>query len=350
MKPINYQLTNTLINNIVKLEVEKSRLEDIYTKLDDPSKAKLDQEQKRNEIFHIAHILGLDITLKDAEKFILGRIETGDNQRLAILRNYKNAVEYIRSNRNDYIADLSKELILHINKLLIFNWKEQWDAKFRIDSNIEPSFEGWLPIIDESIQSTEIEKEIEVTIGWYKGSKNKINSLIRIAVAAYRLVRISPHPNLNQLSIIGITDFLLQQNGYTNKTLVSTSKLFDNNSDEISDLWNRAAQSPTGNITFWIESFIGKLGELVVDQQVTFKLLMEKQENKPNQPFLNLNKRQLKILKYLQTIPSVKREDYVQMFDVSTMTAYRDLNELLKKRLIKIQGQGRATKYFLANR
>jgi hypothetical protein len=34
--------------------------------------------------------------------------------------------------------------------------------------------------------------------------------------------------------------------------------------------------------------------------------------NTNSQPLLDLNKRQLKILRYLQTIPTVKREEYCQ--------------------------------------
>ena len=77
---------------------------------------------------------------------------------------------------------------------------------------------------------------------------------------------------------------------------------------------------------------------------------LNEEDKSSKKPFLDLNKRQLKILRYLQTIPTVKREDYVQMMDVSTMTAYRDLTELMEKKLVKLEGQGRGTKYMLSNR
>ena len=79
-------------------------------------------------------------------------------------------------------------------------------------------------------------------------------------------------------------------------------------------------------------------------------LLGEEEKRNTSQPFLDLNKRQLKILRYLQNIPTVQRDDYCQMMDVSTMTAYRDLNDLVSKKLIKVEGQGRGTKYKLASR
>lgn len=115
-------------------------------------------------------------------------------------------------------------------------------------------------------------------------------------------------------------------------------------------VWKTSALSPVGNATPWIEMFAQIIATEIkgVREKAT---RYSTDENKPTaQPFLNLNKRQLKILKYLQTIPTVKREDYVQMFDISTMTAFRDLNELLEKKLLRVDGQGRATKYLLGNR
>ena len=75
-----------------------------------------------------------------------------------------------------------------------------------------------------------------------------------------------------------------------------------------------------------------------------------KEGESKKQPFLNLNKRQLKILKYLQKISQIKREEYVEIMEVSTMTAYRDLDELVKKGLLKVSGQGRSTRYILASK
>ena len=71
-------------------------------------------------------------------------------------------------------------------------------------------------------------------------------------------------------------------------------------------------------------------------------------ERAKKQPFLDLNPRQLKVLRYLQNVPYIKREDYCHMMDVSTMTAFRDVNDLVRKKLLKVEGQGRGTKYRLS--
>ncbi|MBD3362531.1 DeoR family transcriptional regulator [Candidatus Dojkabacteria bacterium] len=348
MRQINYQLTNTIVNNLIDLETTKCKISQLD--LSDEIQTQLNKKQKKIDIFHTAHMLGLNITLKDTEKFLVGKIDTQNDLKNKILNNFKNAIEYIRSNRYDNYVNINKDLVLHLNKLLIYSWKEPWEAKFRVGTDIDSSFDDWLTYGDQSIKTNEIEAELDNTFEWYKNNTDRINPIIRTAVTIYRLIRIIPFSNLNKLTIIAICDFLLQKNEYSTITYLSVPKLFDLNQDEFKEQWEKSSNSPTGNITFWIEKFTEHIAAEFENRYKRITKQIETNKKRTHQPFLNLNKRQLKILKYLQTIPSVKRQDYVQMFDVSTMTAYRDLNELLKKKLIKVEGKGRATKYSLANR
>jgi len=69
---------------------------------------------------------------------------------------------------------------------------------------------------------------------------------------------------------------------------------------------------------------------------------------------MNLTKRQLKILNYIQEQESVKRADiesYISSFDdkSSKITILRDLEVLLKQKLIKKTGQARSITYFPLN-
>lgn len=61
----------------------------------------------------------------------------------------------------------------------------------------------------------------------------------------------------------------------------------------------------------------------------------------------HLNRRQVKVLDYLKEFDYITRREYTHMFDVNFMTAYRDLNELYKKKLIRVAGTGRGTRYYV---
>jgi Fic family protein len=213
-------------------------------------------------------------------------------------------------------------------------------------------------LYDKSIYPVNIQNELNDLISWYKTNISKINPLIRIAVVIYRLVRIYPFIALNKISLIALTDYLLYKNGYLTNTFIPTTRIFDTFEDEFLDAWNTSIQSGSSqgdintgeDITIWIERFIRNIGGDIQEAKEAVQKKTQEEDRGVKQPFLDLNKRQLKILKYLQTIPTVKREDYVQMMAVSTMTAYRDINELVDKKLLKTAGRGRGTKYMLRSR
>jgi Fic family protein len=173
-------------------------------------------------------------------------------------------------------------------------------------------------------------------------------------------LRISPLMVLNKITIIALTDYLLYKNNYLQSTFIPISRNFDIYEDEYIEAWNSSIQGKlnpeTGEVheledlTLWLERFTRNLSHDILEVREIFNRKIGDDQKSIKQPFLDLNKRQLKILRYLQTIPTVKREDYIQMMDVSTMTAFRDLNQLVKKKLLKIEGKGRGTKYMLSSR
>ncbi|MCA9385554.1 DeoR family transcriptional regulator [Candidatus Dojkabacteria bacterium] len=348
MRPINYQLTNTIINRLIEVEVTVTELrcldipKDIfrhYTK-----------QQFTQNVFHIAHMVGQNLTLKETEKFIQGKLEHDGREEYTLLQNYKNALDYVRSNDGNAYLDINAELMIHVNKLLIHQWKEEWEARIRTSGEINTAFDTWVQLCDTSLDAMTITKELTNTFDWYKNNITRIHFLIRLPIMLYRLLQIQPFSHLNKFTFIATMDFLMQKHEYLQNSFLCTAKIFDRNSDAYLGLWKEAIESPSGNITSWIERFLLDLATELKElkQEIVREIANEDKNN--NQPFLDLNKRQLKILRYLQSIPSVKREDYVQMFDVSTMTAFRDLNELVKRKVIKVDGKGRATKYVLANR
>lgn len=348
MKQIFYYISNQVLNNLIQLEVTRAELKNFEVQVE--MLRKLEEECFIENMLHTSNMLGIQQTYKDAEKFSEMKIEIGNDTSKQILNNYRNVLEYIKSNETNNYIDINVNMLIHINKLLINGWKEEWEAGLRNDNKINLMHDDWGEFIDNSIVLTNIHFETQENIDWYKNNITRIHPLIRIAVLVYRLIRITPFRNLNKLSHIAISHFLLQKNRYFYNSPISMSKIFDKNNTLFQNSIRTSINDEHENITSWIEVFTGSIGleykELLAKLQQANESTVKIEEK----PFLDLNKRQLKILRYLQSIPTVKREDYIQMFDVSTMTAYRDLNALVKKKLLKIEGEGRATHYKLANR
>lgn len=350
-----YSISDSLLNNIVKLEIDKHYLES--TQVSTKTRNRLASRAKTSNLFHFAHTLNINLTLKDAEKISDGKKIVTEDARGTILNNFRNALEFTRSNISETYIDIDLNILQHLNKILLTDWKESWEAKLRTSGeNIDLSLENWATLRDQSIESLYVQQKLVELLDWYKSSMSKVHSLIRIGVFVERLIEISPFIYLNKLTTIAIADYLLYKNGYVAKSHFPTVRNFDVYQDEYLEAWNQrrmnAEMDPekAEDITLWLERFIRNLSVDMRETKEEMQKQIREEEKGSKQPFLDLNKRQLKILRYLQTIPVVKREDYVQMMDVSTMTAYRDLNELVQKKLLKVEGQGRGTKYMLYHR
>lgn len=340
-----YKITDKLLNNIVALETDKT-----IVSLNDSSSVKtsLEKKSKVMNLFHLAHMLDLGLTIKEAEKIADGRRLSIDDERGKIINNFRNVLEFNRSSVAESYVDLDANIILHLNKILLNNWRETWEVKFR-NSN-EPlniDFDNWSQFRDASIEDRDIQSKLLELLEWYRSSNSAVHNLVRIGVLLFRFWQIYPLVNMNKLTGIALADYLLTKSGYSTSSHLSIVRTFDLFQDEFVDLWTK---SGTGSLTEWLERFIKAISVDISDIKDDYHKLLSDQEKSQKQPFLDLNKRQLKILRYLQTIPTVKREDYCQMMDVSTMTAFRDLNDLVDKKLLRIDGRGRGTKYLLYNR
>lgn len=62
---------------------------------------------------------------------------------------------------------------------------------------------------------------------------------------------------------------------------------------------------------------------------------------------LDLNERQINLINILRKKVYINRNEYCKLFKVSPMTAYRDLIYLSDKGILKSEGNGKSTKYFI---
>lgn len=342
-----FKLTHTILNNIVKFETERKGILDLD--LDNDVIGKVRLAANSTDIFHLGHLFGVNITLKTARKIASGKtLSVGDYKGL-YLTNFRNAMEYILSTQTSYYP-VQGNILLHLNRILINNIVEEWEAKYRTSGEaIDERDDNWIAFRDQNIPSLEVQTQALAVINWFTSTTSKIHPLISIPAVVYRIMRISPFVFANKLSILSLCKFLFFKTDYVINDFLPVIKNYDVYEDEYIEAWKQAANE-TEDITLWIERFTRNFAGEVVALRESIEKINEEYKEKNKQPFLNLNKRQLKILRYLQNIPEIKREEYVQMMEVSTMTAYRDLNMLLKKGLIRVDGQGRGTRYMLVSR
>jgi Fic family protein len=342
-----YKITHNMINNIVKFEVEKKGIIDLDLPEEIIHKSRL--IANGYDLFHLGHLFGINITLKVARKIVTGKTLSLEDYRGYYLTNFRNAMEYILATQTSYFP-VQGNLLLHLNKILIKNIAEEWDTKYRTSGeDISTKDDNWIELRDMEIASVEVQSQALKALDWFYSNSNKIHPLILIPGIIYRLIRIAPFVISNKITILAICRYLFFKSGIIMNGFLPVVKNFDIYEEEYIESWKQAVRE-NDDITLWIEKFIRNYASEMTLVKGNIEKIIEEHEEKNKQPFLNLNRRQLKILRYLQNIPQIKREEYVEIMDVSTMTAFRDLTELVKKGLLKVDGQGRGTKYVLSSR
>jgi Fic family protein len=342
-----YSYNDNLVSKLIKIENNKTAI--ACADLSADIKTGLVINSRALDIFHFAPSLGIELTLKEAERIANGgKPENLDELNTQVLVAFRSAVEFNRSNVAETHSEIDLNVIRHLNQLTIQNWRENLDAKFRdMNERIDERFDKFIALRDKNITSSEIENCILDLIRWYENAIQSTPEVVRVAVLIHRLIEVSPFIAANQISIMVIADYLLQKHGLSFKIYSSTVRLFQSSEEVLIESY--MLSQAQRNLDSWIEGFADALNnELITVREEIGKFITAEEKSK-EQPFLDLNKRQLKVLKYLQNVPSIKREDYCHMMDVSTMTAFRDLKDLLRKKLIKADGQGRGTKYKLAS-
>lgn len=354
-----YNLTHTILNNLIKFEIFKTKLES--TEQNDKIRRNLQDRAKSINILHVGHLIGVNLTIKDAEKVAEGKRLQTEDARGTILTNFRNVLEFTRSSIAESYVDIDLNVLAHFNKLLLTDWKETWESKLRSGGEpIDPSFDNWVELRDKDLEPLQIQNQLIELIDWYKSTMTKVHPILRTGIFLYRLMRIAPFTVVNKLTAVAVCDYLLFKSNYLQTTSVPISRNFDIYDDEYIESWTNSIQGKynqeTGEVdekedmTLWLERFTRNLSNDILEVREFMNRQINDDQKSVKQPFLDLNKRQLKILRYLQTIPTVKREDYVQMMGVSTMTAYRDMDDLVDKKLVRIEGNGRGTRYMLATR
>jgi len=342
-----FQYNDKIVNHLLKIENIRTQLSllDLSTDI----KYKLSQNTKTNEIFYLANSLGIEFTLKDAEKVITGiNIDTHEDSRIQMVENFKDVLEFNRSSLIDTHGEADLNLLVKLNKICGDNIYSPADMKIRDgNDNIQSKNDNWTLLRDKSLQNPEIHQLMEELISWFKDLAPYMNNLVRNLIFIFNLIDICPFVSSNKLTILAFADLMMLKNNLSTKSFTSTNFVFLQNEDKLIQTF--AIAKTNRDSTLWVQEVLGLIVKSLQKTQEELQSYIIEEEKSKKQPFLDLNKRQLKILRYLQNVPNIKREDYCHMMEVSSMTAFRDLDDLVRKKLLKLEGKGRGTKYRLAS-
>lgn len=340
-KRVKYIITDKTLLNIARIERLISLIDqaEIFITI----RNKIKNESLFDDLFALNSFLKLGLTLGDVKKVAIGK--SIDKEEGKILSNVKQVHDFIRNNFQQNRYTFNFHFIQHIVKLLQSNILEFWDiGKIRTGGEIlYEKFE----LENQSYYRADTTHFLAENILWVEENQ-EIHPIIKACVFMTFINRFSPFVGLNYLSSLVFFRLILQKYGYDSIYQIPLFKLFLIKNNEFTKLANKATEQGS-EITEFIELVSDCLYELL-HQYRTSLIKFDYFDIRSNYEKVNLNERQLRLLKLLQHKVFIRRHEYAKLFKVSAMTAYRDLNFLVGKKILKISGNGRATSYSLSTR
>lgn len=183
---------------------------------------------------------------------------------------------------------------------------------------------------------------------WF-GKDESIHPIIQAGIAHAHMIAIHPFVDGNGRTARLLATLLLQGSGYGFKKLLSLDSYYQRNRDE----YLQALRQSIGerftigyNLTPWLDFFAKSIitqGQLLERKLTDWRISVDELHRE----FVDsgLTERQLDGLLYAANIGYITRKDYMEIANVSPLTATRDLQYLVKEEYLAPQGKGRNRRY-----
>ncbi|MBI4034766.1 MAG: Fic family protein [Candidatus Chisholmbacteria bacterium] len=195
--------------------------------------------------------------------------------------------------------------------------------------------------------AVEVSYQVEDFLSWLNSVRGReVHPVLRAGITHYELARIHPFVDGNGRAARAYTLLVLFLEGYEVKKFFSLEEYYDRYPKNYYEAL-QSVEKMGGNETVWLEFFVeGLKQELVRIKEQVIKLSAQVQ-SLPQQ--IALTNRQIQILEAMKArggqITTKEAKEVVRM--VSGDTIIRDLNDLIKKEVVKKQGSTKASKYIL---
>jgi len=344
MKTPTITITNLILDYIVKYELSVKTISSIP--LPYQVKQNLYEKLKAEELEAVGDIIGFPIGYQKALELQEGKEVTSTKSKFKIFSNYRSAQEFIKTYNRVQFLNPSTQLLMHINKIIMSGIADEWEiAKIKTFSE-KPNeiYDTWYKFRDyfPDLDATKHFDEIFETI---INGKIKTHPLLLFSYLIYEMIDKAPFFSGNQLTTILATSTLLKDFGYNPGNLLPTAKAFNFLGSDLMEAYKISKSNK--NHTIFTEALLYSFSISILDLQNRVENTFENKVKKSASLSMELNRRQIRILEYLEINKKVTRNEYSKLMGISFMTAFRDLQELTKKGYLEIKGTGRGTFYVL---
>lgn len=205
----------------------------------------------------------------------------------------------------------------------------------------------------EAVPGQSVEKEMEQFLGWWEKSKGQEDGLVRAGIAHFYFVTIHPFEDGNGRIARALTDMALSQDEKLPIRFYSLSSQIMKDRKEYYDILERCQKGDV-DITAWLSWFLGCYTRALDSAIKAVTKVFAKTTFWQHFGHIPLSERQRKVVNLLLNAGidgfegGLTTRKYVSIAKTSRATAFREIDDLVKKGLlVQTPTQGRSTSYDL---
>jgi len=329
-----FKITVEINQALIEIERVRGFLEAI--KLKDNWISDMQKKALILESHYSTHIEGTAINLEQAQDILSGKklkdINRDDEKELL---NYKKAMNFI----SKYLGkdnSISEGLIRELHKILVRDVRgaNAHPGEYRVIQNYIVNSLTRKIIYTPPPPPLEVSHLMKEFIEWVNANIKKLSPVIVSAISQFQFVHIHPFIDGNGRTARLLSTLILYKTGYDFKKLFTISEYYEK--DRLA--YYAAIRSVRKNkmdMTVWLDYFIAGLRSQMKGIQDKGKKIIENDIKLGKIEKIGINIRQEKAIRFIIKNGKIAVSNYQKVTSCIRKTAQRDLDDLVKKKIIK---------------
>ncbi|RJQ26934.1 Fic family protein [Candidatus Parcubacteria bacterium] len=337
-----FSITNKILKNIGAIEAAREVIEN--APLLPYWERRFQDEAILRTAHYGTHIEGNELSMSQVKRIFDGEKVVAHERDVQEVINYRKVIDFIGETK---IKEVDEDLLKQLHKLTVSKILDDKDSGIYREREV---------VIRNSItDEVAFRPPKAVEVPWqttelvcFINQEKEIHPVLKAGIVHYEFVRI--HPFLDGNGRVGraISVLVLLREGYDIRHFFSLEEYFDRDPEHYYNALQSVSKEK-GNLTEWLTYFtqclaveLSKIKEKIENISIDLKL-----KEKLGGPVM-LSERQLKIIEYIQKIGYMENKTFASLFPmVSEDTVLREVQDLVKKGIIKKQGVTKGVKYLM---
>lgn len=341
-----FNITNQILNNISKIEAAEEVIR--HSPLLPLWEKKFKEDAIVRSAYHGTHIEGNQLRPAEAKDVLLGKDVIGRPRDIQEIINYRMVIEFTDEEAKKKIDKITEQLVKKLHRIIIAKILAPEQAgEYRLKQVVirnsatgEITFKPPTPM--------EVPFLMREFVYWInKEETTQIHPILKAGIVHHELVRIHPFIDGNGRVARVLTTLILLLGGYDIRRFFSLEEHYDR--DAVT-YYENLGKATAGNLAAWLEYFtFGAAVEFTKTKEKILKLSKDvKLKEKIGGQQIFLTERQIKVMEYIQEVGYLQNQSFNTLFtDISEDSVLRDVQDLIKKGIIKKIGSTKSARYIL---